>query len=405
MAQWHIPLQIASYKGVRFEVISLDEDNSKSLVEHAYPYVDGADLEDMGLGTHNVRLSAIYWGIGFHRKIKHLLATLAKPGGGVLVHPVMGRLNDMVVDSYSVRYSAEDVNYVAFDLSFRKSTPGNPIFISANSLIALLDKVFLMLNDFIAFVSDMLSNTLGVVFMIASEASAFTDAVTELFEVINGQFDVTLDLPNLSNPRNIVLFSDKVVRTALRSEKIVARPADINRQVADIKSINQTLEITLKTLSITVTRHLNDDKKQLIRQMVLFAATATLLQSSISVLEVDDNLSPLEINTINKAVRKQIQATIDSYQAANSLLTDDARYAVVERLREQARQFNELAESAINRKPPLVIKLAPFDTTLQQIAHHYYSDYRRTDELLRLNPHIRHPSFIKKDELINAYSQ
>ncbi|WII93592.1 hypothetical protein QEO94_01775 [Kingella negevensis] len=46
---------------------------------------------------------------------------------------------------------------------------------------------------------------------------------------------------------------------------------------------------------------------------------------------------------------------------------------------------------------------APLSGTLQQIAFDFYGNIGRTNELLRLNPHIIHPNFIRKGDLINGY--
>ena len=41
--------------------------------------------------------------------------------------------------------------------------------------------------------------------------------------------------------------------------------------------------------------------------------------------------------------------------------------------------------------------------TVQQIAHAFYSDYKRADELLRLNPQVRYPNYIEQGEVLNSY--
>ncbi len=51
MSGWTMPIQQASFKGVRFDVLAVDDSFERAVVEHAYPFVNGADLEDMGLNT------------------------------------------------------------------------------------------------------------------------------------------------------------------------------------------------------------------------------------------------------------------------------------------------------------------------------------------------------------------
>ena len=75
----------------------------------------------------------------------------------------------------------------------------------------------------------------------------------------------------------------------------------------------------------------------------------------------------------------------------------------MEQLKQHAHQFTQLAINAINRKPPLTIRVAPMSGTVQQIAHAFYGDYKRADELLRLNPQIRYPNYIEQGEVLNSY--
>ncbi|WP_245148602.1 hypothetical protein [Avibacterium paragallinarum] len=72
-------------------------------------------------------------------------------------------------------------------------------------------------------------------------------------------------------------------------------------------------------------------------------------------------------------------------------------------MRHLAHHFTQLAISAINRKPPLIVRTAPFNGTIQQMAHAFYGDFRRANELLRLNPQVRYPNFITQGELLNSY--
>ncbi|MCT8807938.1 DNA circularization N-terminal domain-containing protein, partial [Glaesserella parasuis] len=56
MSGWTMPVQQASFKGVQFDVIAVDEIFDKAIAEHAYPFVNGADLEDMGLNPQTIKL-------------------------------------------------------------------------------------------------------------------------------------------------------------------------------------------------------------------------------------------------------------------------------------------------------------------------------------------------------------
>ena len=78
---------------------------------------------------------------------------------------------------------------------------------------------------------------------------------------------------------------------------------------------------------------------------------------------------------------------------------------MAEQLRTQTHKLTQLALAAINRKPPLIIRSVDFDGSIWQIAHAFYGDYTRADELLRLNPHICYPNFIQRGEALNGYAK
>ena len=99
MKGWTAPLQRASYRGVRFEVMSVDDEITRATIEHAYPFVNGADVEDLGLNPLTVRLQAVFYGEGYYTDFKKFLSVLGKQGADVLVHPIRGRLQNMICTS------------------------------------------------------------------------------------------------------------------------------------------------------------------------------------------------------------------------------------------------------------------------------------------------------------------
>ena len=111
---------------------------------------------------------------------------------------------------------------------------------------------------------------------------------------------------------------------------------------------------------------------------------------------------------LNRHIRLNAAAEIAALRqdaAKNPLLMHDAAETVIEGLRQLSGSLNTLVAAAINRKPPLLVRPAPLDGTMQQIAFAFYEDIGRTDELVRLNPHITHPTFVGKGAWINGYAK
>lgn len=118
---WTVPLQQASFKGVNFEVLAVADEFNRDIAEHSYPFMNGADLEDMGLQARQVQLQAIFFGKGYYVELQRFLKMVQSRGADVLVHPVLGRLPNMLLASASLRHDAENVNYATLDLTFRES--------------------------------------------------------------------------------------------------------------------------------------------------------------------------------------------------------------------------------------------------------------------------------------------
>ncbi|WP_230397165.1 DNA circularization N-terminal domain-containing protein [Pasteurella multocida] len=91
MKGWTMPVQRASYRGVRFDVFNIEDSVERAVVEHAYPFVNGADIEDLGLNPLEVRLSAVFYGEGYYSDFKSFRST-QKTRGGCINTPNSGRL-------------------------------------------------------------------------------------------------------------------------------------------------------------------------------------------------------------------------------------------------------------------------------------------------------------------------
>ena len=82
MSMWHTVLQDASFRDVRFDVVALDEQDGKALVEHSRPFTDGVWLEDMGSTGRQVQVEAVFWGKGYHSRLNALVEALMEHGAG-----------------------------------------------------------------------------------------------------------------------------------------------------------------------------------------------------------------------------------------------------------------------------------------------------------------------------------
>ena len=146
-------------------------------------------------------------------------------------------------------------------------------------------------------------------------------------------------------------------------------------------------------------------------QVLRLMALETIFQAALLLLEHDgERMSAPDVWHINRAVRQRTVAEIARLRATLAAMPDktqayDAVYAVVETLRDAAAHLNLLAIAVLNQKPPLIARPAPLSGTVHQLAFAWYGEINRADELIRLNPQLRHPCFIQMGEMMNGYAQ
>ncbi|MDK4605592.1 DNA circularization N-terminal domain-containing protein, partial [Kingella kingae] len=148
MTMWHTVLQDASYKGVRFDVVNIEESDGKALVEHARAFANGTTLEDMGTTGRQVQIAAVFWGKGYHSRLNKLVETLMQSGAGVLVHPVWGRLQNMVATSWHFRHEADNVDYATLDITFRESGEAQKIFVFENQFLMEIENLIAQIDGY-----------------------------------------------------------------------------------------------------------------------------------------------------------------------------------------------------------------------------------------------------------------
>ena len=64
------------WRGVVFECIGTSDTVSHALVEHEYPYVDGADVEDMGAHAGHISIRAVFYGDDYETRLQVFIDAL-----------------------------------------------------------------------------------------------------------------------------------------------------------------------------------------------------------------------------------------------------------------------------------------------------------------------------------------
>lgn len=427
---WVIPIQQASYKGVKFDVLAVDDSIDRAVIEHTYPFVDGADIEDMGLNAQTIRLQAIFFGVSFYADYIRLLSVLQQKGADVLVHPLRGRMPNMLFVSASLHTDADNINYVALDLTFKEAKEMQPIFAFEDSLISKIDRLLLNLerlfDDGMTFWHsiDTLNAKSRLLGLWGALFASF-DGVRNLFNFDNKKYSIASSTSQrtYSNDSVKALHQLKeMVELGIQGRADLSALSVKSRLLNIIDAVDSTQAITDKVAkdesfnrSKTV-KLLGSDVVELGIMIDLITCTKLTKVLAELIEEQGDELLIRELELINQTVRLHWLSLINKLRAqqknAQKGLASDKTKAVYESaekvinsIRDIAHQFTAMMLVVINQKPPLTVKTVVDSGTIHKVAHHIYGDYSRADELLRLNPQIRHPNFIERGTLLNCYSE
>lgn len=188
-----MPIQQASYRGVRFDVLSVDDNLERATITHAYPFVNGGDIEDLGLNPLTIQLQAVFYGEGYYTDFKRFLSALEKQGAAVLVHPIRGRLQNMLCTSAYFHHEADFVDYVTVSLSFQEATPAKPIFLFNFSVLGLIDELLTKLEDLVDDVLELYGTFMEGISFVANVKSRLLGSFGALygcFEQVRDMFDM-----------------------------------------------------------------------------------------------------------------------------------------------------------------------------------------------------------------------
>lgn len=114
---WLDQLQPASWRGVQFEVDSVEVTAGDNVVLREYPFADLPSVFRMGSAAETLRFSAYVIGPDYQERRDELRQALT--GEGVLVHPTAGSMRAFVADTYKMSEAPlREGTVVKFDLTF-----------------------------------------------------------------------------------------------------------------------------------------------------------------------------------------------------------------------------------------------------------------------------------------------
>jgi len=443
---WRNRLLPASFRGRAFHVISSRDDVERAIVQHEYPYRDGAEIEDMGRRPRKVTFRAVFWGDDYEQAVTELIAELDKSGKGELIHPVFGSL-PMVCPSYRVDHHEDAPDYAEMEITFMEACPDIPFFaelgtaalaselktsLAASGLAALrgwLHWVASLPARISAYVRGQILGTIRTVTSLARELAGLPLTVAadilavpraliaEATSVANAVVSLAGLPGEFGRFASLAAISDKLPRLsqaqAGRSSAYRLTPALYAGGVVSgplTGAAEPRPSVTLPATGATTAADAPDLTTLTGQARAMAAAVCNLIRATAVAASVGEaltaeaaapSLTPAEVETIVGATRQRFQDCIDEHRL---ILPTHLAYLVIESLRTAALVIQELGATVIHLHPPLVTHTAPSLCNLRLLAHWLYGDHTRADELARLNPGLHNPNFVAQGQVLYGFA-
>ena len=407
---WIDTLLDATFRGVTFDCVSASDAQQYALVEHDYPYVAGADVEDMGAHARKISLRAVFYGADYEARLQVFIAALdglnsdaipdvASSNGGWLQHPVFGMLFCQVA-SYRVAHDAEAVDQATLEIEFVESTPAAPFFMrelavqkaeavaqhgtaataaATEAVGSTVDKMRNPLAALDGLRSALMGPLLGItrqagVLLSGLDVLAFPRAWgNDISALVNG----ILDIRQFGNS---LLADWASIQNDLNAFAIFSRPPG---------TLPYSAAEAAGMAAVAATVQVNTAAGLANAAGLLLAAEATT-----------PTLTPVQIEAVANTTRNAIEAAITQVRAIYGV---EQGRAITEPLKDQALAVQEAARAIIVTRPPLIRRTVEADGNYRLLAHLWYDDHSRAPELYRLNG-ARSP-FVRQGEVVNAYAR
>lgn len=435
---WSDSILDASFRGVRFDVVNARDSWSRDIAQHEYPYIDGADVQDMGRKARNIRFSALFWGDDYDSRLQSFIAELDKRGAGELIHPIYGSMPNMQVIECQVGHDAENVDYCTVELVFLESKTGNPFFsqdyptaqadVIFNQVQSLMDAEQSLMDNALAPLRDakklmskskaLASAALNMLLIFRGEITGFVGSTTDFVQYPGAfmsdlQSAVSLTSQNATSSGSSVSAASAISQT----NATMSDWGESHRQLTEIANLPTALVSGEKTAPVDIPAGVSvADIAELIA-MVTIVVAGELAQDAADIFsneDINNLLSPTEIERIANDTRQFIQTAIDQHRAQYADATQEvsssptalgiAWQPVVEGLKDIALAVQQLAANMITTRPPLIQRRVDSVSNLHLVAHRWYGDYRRAVELQRLNPQLRNPNNLQPGDMLYAYA-
>lgn len=426
---WTDSLLDATFRGITFDCVSTDDSVDRSIVSHEYPYVDGADIEDMGRGPRHFALQAVFYGDDYESRLNKFRQALDAAGAGQFTHPVFGVIEKAQVVRNSIRQDAENPDYAAVTFELIESSTQAQVFdvtVPQQQATVLSDKASavragagaVFVNQLGSLNAAVSNNPFGEAF---ARADVMRQNLTSVVTGLRAKVDKVV-LAGLDAIRYPASYASDL--TALTRGAIDLAPFDIGGLKNYYQQTNRSLNTLLgrtggtdSTGAVTNSYVVNSTavasypvsaaNRAADDLVVTTHLTAELLAGKVEVAglvlaseAVEPTLTSADIEALVGEVRADAQAAMDAARVRYGI---ELSRAITEPIKDAAFAVQSAAKAIIEARPPLISRTVGTPGCLRLIAHRWYGNHTRADELLRLN-NLALPGLIDTGVVLNAYS-
>lgn len=406
---WATSLLDASFRGVTFDVLDIDDAASHSTSVFEYPYLDGGEVEDLGTRPAQFSLNAIFYGEDYDTRLAKLLDALKVRGHGELIHPVWGSVPRAQVQDFSVHHGADAPDSATVRISFIETAELRTFW--GSRLATQRAAAVTSPGDKAAATSAALTAAALARLRIANALSALDGVRTAMLGpllagVAEAKGLVVSGLDVLNAPRAWLADMGSVTNS------ILGVGAYLDTAKADFRALGLALDRALgikpsrngaRLSAASVPTEAQVVDVVALHISVLSATTLSAGAGLVFAAEADAaTLSPPEIEAVANTARQALANAMDD---ARAVLDMESARGIIEPLKDQALAVQLAAAAIIEARPPLIDRSVPLRGNLRLIAHAWYGDHTRAAEVARLNPSLQKPNMLKAGEVLNAYAQ
>lgn len=437
-------LQQATFRGVEFDFVDIEDGLKKTIAKFDYPYADGSDLEDMGLEERTIRLKAVLFGDKYG-SLQAFLEALKEQGYGELNHPVFGTIKAMP-ETVSIRhdeksYHAEiDISFLEhLELAISRVAANVDTAASANEAVETMagaaDNMADVLEDagipdgipidglgvagYMATIAGYTSKVRSVMSKIDSAVgtlNSYINTATAPFKLITSAVEYATDLPGTILGKA----ADAIETVAGTYNTLIAAPGKfmdslnyglgkIEDALGDFEGGSKSSDDTASTVLALKAAYSVSAATALAQGAAIELAADEAAENgktfSLKPYGIDSDVERTQVMTIDEIdlVAATAREAINTAITAVRDVYGDSGYDLTLSLKTQALLIQQAADEIRLRRERIIDYEVPSDMPLHILAFNLYGDISEAERLLRINQ-IRNPNFLRAGETLRVYA-